>query len=157
MTRKVRLEGDARAYVAADGKPPVGYLVTRPMTAGELLPRAALAEPGSVATRYVSVGVDPSVAATLTPGTVVDVWVGPAEGSTGAKTKTQVARVLEGVTVASVERGGRGLGNSGNRASVVLILDDEPAGAGKSDVARYFDAESQGDIRLVAVPKGAPS
>jgi hypothetical protein len=111
VTRRVRLDGDAAAYVAADGPAPVGWTVTRPLGAGELLPRSALAAPGTVSSRRVAVSVDAVVAADLRPGSIVDVYVVPSDDGPN-RTPARVDRVLTGVTVSSVERNARGLGGS---------------------------------------------
>ena len=171
-TRKVRLDGDAGAYVAANGPAPWGWTLTRPVGAGELLPRAALAPPGSVATRRVALGVDPVVAADLAPGSVVDVYVVPA-ADRATRSPAPVQRVLAGVTVASVERGGgRGLGSSSGASVVLVLRGDQPGGrqasaqaaeqpgaqgAVQDEVTAFLEAQARGDIRLVAVPSGAPS
>ena len=155
--RRVRIEGAASAYVAVDGAPPIGWVLTRAVTAGELLPRAALARPDALPTRRVSVPVEPAVAADLADGAVVDVYVVPRADAPRTASPAPVRRVLSGVTVAKVERGGRGLAGSSSRSSVVLVLrvGAAPVAAGDGsaapadDVTAFLEAQSRGDIQLV--------
>lgn len=151
----VQLEGSAAVYVAAGGPPPVGWVLTRPLAAGELLPRAALARPSTPDTRRVAVPVTPVVAADLSDGAVVDVYVvpTPAPGlTTGTAAPARVQRVLSDVTVAKVEQGGRSLSSSSTSASVVLILrTGDP-----DEVTAFLEAQARGTVQLVRVPAQAP-
>ncbi len=174
VVRRVRLEGDAGVYVAADAAPPVGWLVDRALAAGELLPRAALVRPGTVATGRVSLPVSAAVAADLSDGAVVDVYLAPRADrlATGSPTPTpHVEPVLRGVTVYHVDRGGRGLRSASSAASVVLLLRTAPTAAdgsaeptvltagvptaGPDDVQVFLDAQERGEIKLVRIPAGS--
>lgn len=158
VARRVRLDGDSGVYLAATDSPPVGWVLTRPVSAGELVPRAALARPDALATRRVAVPVSAVTAADLVEGAVVDVYVIPraASGAGVAAAPVAVQRVVSGVTVAKVERSGRGLTGS-STASVVLVLRSAGAAAGASDeVAALLSAQARGEIQLVHVPQAMP-
>jgi hypothetical protein len=77
---RVRLFESATRYVGAGGQPPVGYVVSRGLGAGELLPEGALAEPeGGAGLRLVTVPVEAGhYPPTLRDDQRVDLWVTPA-------------------------------------------------------------------------------
>jgi hypothetical protein len=162
VSKQVRIEGDPSTYVSAAGVAPIGWVLRRAVAAGELLPRAALSEPGAVSTRRVSVPVEPVVAADLADGAVVDVYVVPRPDGPRTASPLPVQRVLTGITVAKVERGGRGLAGSGARASVVLVLRSGPASPGTSaaaepdEVTTFLEAQGRGSLQLVRAPAGSP-
>lgn len=151
-TGQVRLFGSSSGYVA--GGKPVGYLVTRDVGAGELLPRASLQQPGATLLRRditlsVATGHLPP---DLAHGQQVDVYVTPddkaAKRSATAGGDPHAARlVLAGLAVAKVVRTG-GLGASGQAQPVVLSV--EPG-----QVLALVQAMSEGSLDLVRVPAGA--
>jgi hypothetical protein len=88
----------AKHYFTADPAQLVGRVLTRPLTAGELLPAAALATGSGPASRVLPVLVKAGRLPALTAGDRVDVYVlattgGPARGATAA----QEVRVLHDV------------------------------------------------------------
>jgi hypothetical protein len=162
VVKRVRIEGDPSTYVSAVGLAPVGWVLSRAVAAGELLPRAALDEPGAVSTRRVAVPVEPVVAADLADGAVVDVYLVPRLDGPRTTSPPPVQRVLTGITVAKVERGGRGLAGSGARASVVLVLRSgtgDTAGSSTTsepdEVTTFLEAQGRGSLQLVRAPAGS--
>ena len=78
LTRgRVHLYGKGGRYVSAKGSPPAGYVLTRPVGRGEMLPVAAIARPGQTpAYRLVTVQVAPlRLPLHLGAGDRVDVYV----------------------------------------------------------------------------------
>jgi hypothetical protein len=157
--RPVRIEGGAERYLAAD-RPPTGFVLSRPVSAGELLPRSALAPPGDAkARRLVTVPVERfHFPAGLRAGEVVDVYSIPetragggtgTPGPDGAVLDTAPRRVVAGVVVDGVDAALGPLGTSQAHAGVSLSVRPE-------EVADVVAAAHQGAIDLVRVPEGTP-
>jgi hypothetical protein len=145
---RVRFSGEGGRYVAA-GAPPVGYLVTRYVAAGELVPLAALsARPtATLANRFVTVPVPPGhLPADLGRGDLVDVYL-TARRTSGAAAPAP-SRVLSSVAVDSVDGGSQSL-TAGTTVTVVLVV---PVGR----VADVVHAVESGTIDLVGVPTAPP-
>jgi hypothetical protein len=140
---QVRLPGVGAAYVAA-GAPPVGYVVTRYVAAGELVPRAALsASPVTVtASRYVTVPVQPGhLPDGLSHGDLVDVYV-TVKSASG--TPPVPVLVLSAVLVDSADDGS---GSLAGTAAMSVVLSVPTA-----KVTRAVTAVEAGTIDLVRVP-----
>ena len=77
---RVRLFDTGPSYLSADGPPPVGYLVSRGVGAGELVPEQSLTPPGAdVDVRLVTVPVEAGhYPPALAEDQRVDLWVTPA-------------------------------------------------------------------------------
>lgn len=126
--------GLAEAYLSADTGLPSGARLTRKVSAGELLPAAAV----STTSRSPRIEVPLSVVsddlpATVRPGSVVDVWVVSQKGdaSTG-----DARLVLAGVTVASLPASGSGLAPSATRQVIVAVpVDRTDLGAALGELA----------------------
>ncbi len=136
---QVRLGDEAQAYVSADAPPPVGWVLLRPVGAGELLPvSAASATPPGPVLRQVTVAVERFHAPTdLARGHRVDVYVTPDDGQTYLVVGAALVQDL-------VEDGGR-LGPSGSAIGVAL-------GVAPTDVQALVQAAQDGPIDLVRVP-----
>jgi len=142
----VRLRGAASNYIAASATPPVGYVVTRPVGAHELVPVAALAT-GTAAphSRFVTVPVQPGhLADDLVRGSVVDVYLTPKVGA--GETAPDPVLVLAGVPV-EARSGGTRTFSASSAFSVVLAVPLEK-------VAAVVHAVESGTIDLVGVPPG---
>jgi hypothetical protein len=142
---RVHFEGQGGGYVAAGTTPPVGYVVTRYVGAGELVPRAALS--GSAATttdtRLVTVPVAPGhLPDGLTHGDLVDVYL-TAKPSAGG-TVGRPVRVLAAAPVDSAATGGSSFGGSDYRSVVLAVPQPQ--------VADVVHAVESGTIDLVRVP-----
>lgn len=150
-TGQVRLFGSSGRYVA--GSKPLGYVVTRDVGAGELLPRASLERPGgALARRDITVPVASGhLPPDLAHGQQVDVYVTPddkaAKRASGSGDPYAPRLVLSGVAVSKVVRSG-GLGSSGSDSPVVLSVDP-------GQVLALVQAMSQGTLDLVRVPTDA--
>ena len=153
---RVRLFDSAERYLDAREPPPVGYVASRGLGTGELLPDDALRRPEvDVDFRLVTVLVEVGhVPPDLVDGQQVDVWVTPAGGPGSPTTRSAAAPalpgarvVLPGLTVASAPPED-GVGNGGAAAPVVLQVRPR-------DVARLLSATSLGRIDLVRVPRAA--
>ena len=148
VSRSVRLDQAAGRYVSAD-ESLEGLVLRRPVGKDELLPVAALGEPGAVDQRRVVIEVDRFAAAGLDKGRVVDVYAVREVTSGDAPAEPEL--VLAGVTVAEdVRSGGGAFGGSGSKAGVTLFVDGP-------DVARLIDAVAHGTVYVVQVPAGADS
>lgn len=138
---RVRLLDADDAYVSADGAAPTGYLVTRGLGGGELLPRAALRDPQeqSEDLRDVSVPVDRGhLPSDLGSGELVDVYV------TREEAASPTDLVLRDVPVLRRSGDDRGA----DAEAVVLSV---PV----ADVGRLVEALRAGTVDLVRVARGA--
>jgi hypothetical protein len=143
---KVRL-GDGSRYVAAVGAAPAGYVLTRPVGAGELLPSKAFVDPAkasdpALARREVTVPVrQDHWPADLRSSELVDVYA-------TAKTDGAVpVRILSSVTVGSVPGKSRDVfGSSGQSSGSVTLLVRE------DQVAALVGAVEAAAVDLVRVP-----
>jgi hypothetical protein len=146
----VRL-ADGHHYVSAVGTVPAGYVLTRPVGAGELLPSKAFVDPATVtdaalARREVTVPVrQDHWPADLRASEVVDVYATPAKSDAG--TPATPVRILAGVTVGSVPSHSKDVfGGSGQSSGSVtlLVMDDQ--------VATLVAAVESAQVDLVRVP-----
>jgi hypothetical protein len=142
---QVRFSGEGASYVAVGGVAPAGYLVTRYVAAGELVPLTALSASASAAaaSRFVTVPVMPGhLPADLVHGDLVDVYV-TAKVAAGDKVPPPT-QVLSSVSVDS-DGGGSQSDSVGSTVAVVLAI---PA----AKVATIVHAVESGTIDLVQVP-----
>ena len=139
---EVRLDAVGVSYIRATDADPTGRLLSRAVTAGELLPTAALQSADAATLRAVTVPVErfhyPSG---LDRGQQVDVYVTTKSASGLGQGAPE--RVLAGVLVAGVDRDGSRFGSAGSVAGVVLSVDPE-------DVGRLVAAVRAGALDLVA-------
>jgi hypothetical protein len=153
---EVRLLDARDRYLSAPGSPVAGYVLERPVSAGELVPFGALLTPGDGADlRYVSVPVLPGrYPRDLARGQRVDVWATadadpaasgePAPGAAGSRL------VLSAVPVhIPPDEGGALSAGTAERAVVLAV---EP-----SDVEQLVSAMAGGRIDLVRVPTAPQS
>jgi hypothetical protein len=144
---------DARLFATGDryltGAAPVGYVVLRPLGAGELVPAAALGAPGEQgARREVTVPVGGGhLPPDLARGQQVDVYVTPSEQAAkraGGAEAFAPRLVLRGATVARVVRPS-GLVSSAADLPVVLAVPQD-------EVEALVQALADGRLDLVRVP-----
>jgi hypothetical protein len=148
---EVRLFDTGGRYLAGTETGFPGYVLERELSAGELVPLAALARPGSEAAdlRQVSVPVLPGrFPRGLAPGQLVDVWSSPdrdaaalAEGAPQLGSRL----VLEAVPVFDAPEAGGGLSAGTPEQAVVLNVRVR-------DVEALVAAMGAGRIDLVRVP-----
>jgi hypothetical protein len=144
MVGRVRFDGQGARYIAA-GRVPVGYVVTRFIGAGELVPLTAVNGQTStaMATRLVTLPVGTGHAPTsLSRGELVDVYVTP-KSSSSAQTPAAPRLVIAAAPVDSVTTSGA-LASSGT-ISVVLAVP-------LTRVIAAVDAIESGTIDVVRVP-----
>jgi hypothetical protein len=127
----------ADQYLAAGDGLPSGATLSRPVSAGELLPRAAFAaEPGPDLVEVPVSVLSDDLPATVRQGSVVDVWVAPKVATTGQSVKA--VAVLTDVVVVAVPRRADGFAPQTTRQVIVGVpatrADDlGPALGGMSD------------------------
>jgi hypothetical protein len=143
VARPVRM-GDLSAYVG--GSMPVGYVLTRPVGAGELLPRAAVTLPEDAGSRrVVTLPVERHhFPGTLAAGERVDVYVtphGPGGQAAGPPEQVLAKALVDGVDA----DGGRFASGTG---AVGVALAVAPP-----DVPALVGAIQRGAIDLVRVPQ----
>lgn len=111
----------ADRYVSAAHQAPTGTRLGRDLSAGELLPRGALAQGAGpdLVEVPVSVAVE-DLPATVQQGARVDVWVSPDVAATDAA-RIKARRVLADVVVVAVPRGGDSLAPQTNRQVIVGV------------------------------------
>ena len=141
---QVRLDGQGAFYVAADGDPPVGYVVQRYVGAGELLPRGAITTPTAVpADRLVTLPVQPGhLPPDVGPGDLVDVYVTPKSG--GSDAAGQPRLVARNLSVQQREGGDSELSGE----TVVALVVAVPV----ADVPAVVRADERGAVDVVMVP-----
>jgi hypothetical protein len=147
--RQVRFpdEQTAGGYLAANADLPDAATLNRPVAAGELLPRAAIAEQAGadLVEVPISVAVD-DLPATVRQGSVVDVWVAPKVAAVGGTRPTAVP-VLTDVMVVAVPRGSNSLAPQSTRQVIVGV----PAGRA-GELGKALGGISDG--RVVIARKG---
>jgi hypothetical protein len=142
----VNLSGSARQYLSAS-QDLDGFVLTRPVNRGELLPVSAVAHGDGQDRRRIVIEVDRVGVAGLQKGRVVDVYVVPETPSGDDPAPPEL--VLSGVTVGEdVKSGGSAFGGSGSTAGVTLLVD-------AADVPDLIDAVAHGDVYVAQVPSAA--
>lgn len=152
VRREIRFAdpADADRYLSADDSLPSGATLARAVGAGELLPRAALADSAVGPLVEVPVAADlDAVPATVERGSVVDVWVTPKTPATDQKL-SRAQLVLDDVVVVSAPRPKPGLAPSGTRQVIVGVdpqHTDELARALGSTTSGHVVITRQGGTR----------
>lgn len=138
--RQVRFPdaGTADGYLAAGTQVPTDATLNRPVSAGELLPRAAIAEQRTADLVEVPISVaSDDLPATVRQGSTVDVWVSPDVAATGSGT-VRAVKVLTDVVVVAVPGAADTLAPQATRQVIVGVPADRsddlgPALGGISD------------------------
>jgi hypothetical protein len=148
---RVHLAGDLPTkYLDARTAHPAGYVLTREIRAGELLPAGAVARPGATGDnrRFVTLPVHRyHLPEDLQAGEVVDVYVTLKPDATGAEPESTL--VASAVTVSAVSKaGGHGFDVGSGDIGVELSV----AGDGARSLVM---AAQSGPIDLVRVAGGA--
>lgn len=142
----VRLDDTVAGYLSAREPLPADRVLLREMRAGELVPLSALGTAEEAALSQLTIAVDPTSAAPLTTGTVVDVFVNPRVVGGTAEEYSGPELLLERVTVAAVDTDGRGLGSSGRGTAVRVMVPS----AKVPDLIAAVDLEAK--VTVVPVP-----
>ena len=119
---------------------PDGATITRPLTAGELIPAGAVIEHArsDVTTVVITSGID--VASTLDVGSAVEVWMSPVKD----RAYDEAEVLIENATVAAI-RESTGLASGGKVTLELIIMHDH--------VAAVLDAQAS-QAALWVVPLG---
>ena len=137
----------ADQYLAAGDDLPAGATLNRPVSAGELLPRAAFAEESGADLVEVPISVlSDDLPATVTQGSVVDVWVSPKVSAVG-QSRVKAVLVLTDVVVVAVPRTSEGLAPQTTRQVIVGV-----AKSGAANLGAALGGLSDG--RVVIARKG---
>ena len=165
---RVRLFETGARYLAADGEPPVGYVLDQAVGAGELLPQDALSRPGAdVDFRLVTVPVEAGhYPPTLRDDQRVDLWVTPAPPSDPAADPDGAEPAEPAATAPTAPLVLRGAQQVLSQVVVASgPVQDELAGAGGTvpivlqvrpqDVDEVVSAMGLGRLDLVRVPRAA--
>ena len=148
VRRQVRFAEATTAdrYLSAERDLPSGATLERPLSAGELVPRAALAtgDRPDLVEVPVSLAAD-DLPATVGQGSVVDVWVSPRAATTGTGRPT-ATQVLDDVVVVAVPRRSDSLAPQATRQVIV----GTPAG-GTADLGAALGGMSDGRVVIVKV------
>jgi hypothetical protein len=147
--RRVRFteSATADAYLGADAEIPATATLSRPVSAGELLPRVALATTSGPDLVEIPISVlSDDLPQTVRQGSVVDVWVAPKVSSVGTA-RVKAVRVLTDVVVVAVPRTAEGFAPQATRQVIVGV----PA-TGTDDLASALGGISDG--RVVVARKG---
>jgi len=124
------------AYLPADAVP-WGQVVTRTVAAGELLPASALVTEGGFDGRPVGVRTSVPVAATITAGSVVDVYV-----TEVSDRDVHTRMVGSGLVVDTVVRDQARMGLAGSETVYVVVPADQ--------ITAFLDAlAANGDVSVV--------
>jgi hypothetical protein len=137
----------ADSYLAAADELPDPATLNRPVAAGELLPRAALATDAGpeLVEVPISVAAD-DLPATVRQGSVVDIWVAP-KVSAVAGAKVKAVPVLTDVVVVAVPRASDSLAPESTRQVIVGVPADR-----SDDLGAALGGMSDG--RVVVARKG---
>lgn len=140
-------EETAAGYLSARDGVPSGATLNRPVTAGELLPRAAFARAAGPDLVEVPISVvSDDLPATVRQGSVVDVWVAPKVSAVG-QAQPKAVPVLTDVVVVAVPRTSDSLAPQTTRQVIVGV----PA-ARAGDLGAALGGMSDG--RVVIARKG---
>ena len=167
----IRADRTAQLYLRASDVPAAGVIVTRPVSAGELVPHSAVGSDAGAHLTSVVVSVPTALPASVSPGSRVDLWsaVPASEQADDGSSGDGTADTGSGATGAAPPDGGAGsfappsvLVSS---AIVVRLVDQKDLVASngsaielllpKSDVASVLDAIANGAI-LSIVPVDLP-
>ncbi len=121
--RQVRFPDDETAdrYLAASDDLPEAATLNRPVAAGELLPRAAIAAESGADLVEVPISVaSDDLPATVRQGSVVDIWVAPKVSAVGGQ-QPKAVPVLTDVVVVAVPRTSDSLAPQSTRQVIVGV------------------------------------
>ena len=147
---QVRMGDTLARYVDGAAELTSGTYLLHGVRAGELVPASALGTAQQALDKTVSVPVDQAAAASLTRGTVVDVWVSRREDGAVGEAYQDPELLLAGAQVDGVPADGNRLGVGVGRTAVHVVVPAEQVGS-------VIAAVDQGArITLVPTP-GAPT
>jgi hypothetical protein len=120
----------ADSYLSADDVLPSGSTLRREVSAGDLLPRSALARDDGPALVEVPIGVaSDDLPATVRQGSHVDVWVTPKVSAVEGQRPT-ATKVLDDVVVVAVPRAADRLAPQSTRQLIIGVPESRTASLG---------------------------
>jgi hypothetical protein len=144
VATSVRLEGAERLYLTPEDVTADGLVVTKPVAEGELVPASAVGSRDGERLTSVVLGVDGQLAASVGPGSLVDVWT--ARSTTGGDFEAPAVVVASATVVRLVEDSG-------------LVVDDRAMSVEvlvpRDRVARVLEAVANDDA-VAVVPASLP-
>lgn len=140
----VRLDGAAAIYLVPGDVPSDGLVVTRAVGEGELVPASAIGSAAGVLEASVVLSLNGELAASVGPGSVVDVWA--ARESGGGLFEPPAVIVPSATVVRLVEPDGPLL--DGRSGSIEVLVP-------RDDIARVLEAIANGDAVSI-VPSSLP-
>jgi hypothetical protein len=143
-TRNVRLDAAAELYIAPSDLPSTGLVVTRAVAGGELLPASATGSVAGLRVTSVVIDVEGSLAASVRPTSLVDVWAS-SEVESGQYGPPVV--IVSGATVVRLVESDSMVAGGDTTAIEVLVP--------KARVARVLSAVANSDA-LSIVPATIP-
>ncbi|TFC49799.1 hypothetical protein E3T26_06820 [Cryobacterium sp. TMT1-21] len=144
VATRVRLGSADALYVTPDRLPQEGLLVTRTIAAGELVPASAVGRTSGAESTSIVVELTSSLAASIGPGSVVDVWSSRSTGQAAYGPPTVL--VGRAAVVRLIEPSGLAA-TSGIRSLEVLVP--------KDTVAAVLESIANRDA-IAVVPVNAP-
>jgi len=144
VTRNVRLDSAAGLYLGPDDVPSAGVVVTRSVAEGELVPASAIGSVDGLRLTSVVLDVGGSLAASIGPSTLVDVWAAQ-EADAGNFAPPVV--IVSGATVVRLVEAESIV--AGDRTTAIEVL------VPKARVARVLAAVANSDA-LSIVPATLP-
>ncbi|MGV8970203.1 MAG: hypothetical protein ACOH1J_07120 [Microbacteriaceae bacterium] len=149
VATSVRLDAASALYLAPGDIPEDGLVVTKTISRGELAPSSAVGAAAGVRQAAVVIGVSNQLAASIGPGTLVDIWAaGERSGSAETGEFAGPAVIVPGAVVVRVIEGD-GIMMDAAAATVEVLVP-------RTRIARVLEALANGDA-LSLVPVSIPA
>ena len=145
VVRSVRLNESGEYYIARGELPAEGFIATRPIGAGELIPASSLGSHDGLSLTSVVVSPQGGLAQAVASGASVDVWAS-AETETGGYDAPRV--IISGAVVVRLVEDDS-LVSSARGSAIELLVP-------RSRVARLLEAMANGDV-LSVIPANLPA
>lgn len=145
IVTSVKLNESSEFYIVRGDLPDEGFIATRPISKGELIPASSLGSHAGLSLTAVVVSPQGGLAETVASGASVDVWAS-AEGEDGGYGAPGV--IISGATVVRLVEDDS-LVSSARGSSLELLVP-------RSRVARLLEAMANGDV-LSVIPANLPA
>jgi hypothetical protein len=145
VVRSVRLNESGEYYIARGELPTEGFIATRPIGAGELIPASSLGSHDGLSLTAVVVSPQGGLAESVSSGASVDVWAS-AETEEGGYDAPRV--IISGAVVVRLIDDDSLVSSARGNAIELLVP--------RSRVARLLEAMANGDV-LSVIPANLPA
>jgi hypothetical protein len=145
VVRSVKLNESSEFYIARGELPVEGFIATRPIGEGELIPTSSLGSHEGLSLTAVVVSPQGGLAEAVSPGASVDVWAS-AETEDGGYGAPRV--IISGATVVRLVDDDSLVSSARGSALELLVP--------RSRVARVLEAMANGDV-LSVIPANLPA